>query len=34
MGNGKIIHSANSRKGVVIYDVGYDNIIGIKSVMD
>lgn len=34
MGDGKIIHSANSRKGVVIYDVGYDNIIGIKSVMD
>lgn len=34
MGNGKIIHSANSRKGVVIYDVGYDTIIGVKSVMD
>lgn len=34
MGNGKIIHSANSRKGVVIYDVGYDNIIGVKSVLD
>lgn len=34
MGNGKIIHSANSRKGVVIYDVGYDNIIGVKSIMD
>ncbi len=34
MGNGKIIHSANSRKGVVIYDVGYDNIIGVKSILD
>lgn len=34
MGDGKIIHSANSRKGVVIYDVGYDNIIGVKSIMD
>lgn len=34
IGNGQIIHSANSRKGVVIYDADYDTIIGIKNVID
>lgn len=34
IGDGKIIHAANSRKGVVIYDAGYDNILGIKSIID
>lgn len=33
-GNGQIIHSANSRKGVVIYQADYDTIIGIKNVID
>lgn len=35
VGNGKIIHSANSRRGVVINDIDYDNtFIGIKNVID
>ena len=34
MGNGQIIHSANSRKGVVVYQADYDTIIGIKNVID
>lgn len=34
IGNGQIIHEANSKKGVVIYEVGYDNILGIKNVID
>lgn len=34
IGDGKIIHAANSRKGVVIYDAGYDNILGVKSIID
>ena len=35
IGNGKIIHSANSRKGVIISDIYYDNtFIGIKNVID
>lgn len=34
MGNGQIIHAANSRKGVVIYQADYDTIIGIKNVID
>ena len=35
LGNGKIIHSANSRRGVVINDIDYDNtFIGIKNVID
>lgn len=33
-GNGQIIHSANSRKGVIIYQADYDTIIGIKNVID
>ena len=34
IGDGKIIHAANSRKGVVIYDATYDNILGVKSIID
>ena len=34
MGDGQIIHSANSRKGVVIYAADYDNILGVKSIID
>lgn len=34
MGNGQIVHAANSRKGVVVYNVGYDNILAVKSVID
>ncbi len=34
IGNGQIIHSANSRKGVVIYDADYDNIMAVKSILD
>lgn len=33
IGDGQIIHAANSRKGVVIYDAGYDNILGVKSII-
>lgn len=34
IGDGKIIHAANSRKGVVIYNADYDTIMGIKNVID
>lgn len=34
IGNGQIIHSANSRKGVVIYDADYDNIMAVKSILE
>lgn len=34
IGNGQIIHEANSKKGCVIYDIGYDTIIGVKNVID
>ncbi len=34
MGDGQIIHSANSRKGVVIYQADYDTIIDVKSIID
>ena len=35
LGNGKVIHSANSRRGVVINDIYYDDtFIGIKNVID
>ncbi len=34
IGNGQIIHSANSRKGVVIYEADYDNIMAVKSIID
>jgi len=34
IGNGQIVHAANPRKGVVVYSVGYDNILGVKNVID
>lgn len=34
IGNGQIVHAANPRKGVVVYNVGYDNILGVKNVLD
>lgn len=34
IGNGQIIHEANSKKGVVIYEADYDTIIGIKNIID
>ena len=34
IGDGQIIHSANSRKGVIISDAKYDNILGVKNVID
>lgn len=34
IGDGQIIHSANSRKGVIISDATYDNILGVKNVID
>lgn len=34
IGNGEIIHSANSRKGVIIGNADYNTILGIKNVID
>jgi len=34
IGDGKIIHAANSRKGVVTGDAGYDTILGVRNVID
>lgn len=34
IGDGQIIHAANSRKGVVIYDAGYDTILDVRNVID
>lgn len=34
IGDGQIIHEANSRKGVVIYNADYDTILGVKNVID
>lgn len=34
IGNGQIIHAANSRKGVIIGQADYDNILGVKNVVD
>ena len=34
IGDGQIIHSANSRKGVIISAADYDNILAIKNVID
>ncbi len=34
IGNGQILHSANSRKGVIIGDAYYNNILGVKNVID
>lgn len=33
IGNGQIIHSANPRKGVVIYSYDYDTILGVKNII-
>lgn len=34
LGDGQIIHSANSRKGVIIGQAGYDTILGVRNVID
>lgn len=34
MGDGQIVHAANSRKGVIIERADYDTIIGIRNVID
>lgn len=34
MGNGQIIHSANSRKGVITGQADYDTILGVRNVID
>lgn len=34
IGDGQIIHEANSRKGVIISDAGYDTILGVKSILN
>ena len=34
IGNGQIVHAANSRKGVIVGAADYDNIIDIKNVID
>ncbi len=34
IGNGQIVHEANSRKGVIVGAADYDHIIGIKNVID
>lgn len=34
IGDGQIIHSANSRKGVVIYNADYDTILGVKRIIN
>lgn len=34
IGNGQIVHSANSRKGVIVSDVNFEPIIGVRNVID
>lgn len=34
IGNGQIIHSANSRKGVIVQNADYDRIIGVRNILD
>lgn len=34
IGDGQIVHAANPRKGIVTQRVGYDNILGVKNVLD
>lgn len=34
IGDGQIIHAANSRKGVIISQADYDHILGVKNVID
>ena len=35
IGNGQIVHEANSRKGTIVSDIYYDStFIGVKNVID
>lgn len=34
MGNGQIVHAANPTKGIVVFNANYDNILGVKNVLD
>ena len=34
IGDGQIIHSANSRKGVIISDISFGKVIGVKNIID
>lgn len=34
IGDGQIIHSANSRKGVIVQNADYDRIIGVRNILD
>lgn len=34
IGDGQIIHAANSRKGIIVQNADYDTIIGIRNVID
>ena len=34
IGDGKIVHSANSRKGVIVQNADYDRIIGVKNIIN
>ena len=34
IGDGQIIHAANSRKGVIISAADYSTIMGVKNVID
>ena len=34
MGEGQVVHSANSRKGVIVQNADYDRIIGVKNVIN
>lgn len=34
IGNGQIVHAANPTKGIVVFNAGYDNILGVKNVLD
>lgn len=34
IGDGQIVHSANSRKGVITQNADYDRIIGVKNIID
>lgn len=34
IGNGQIVHAANPTKGIVVFNATYDNILGVKNVLD
>lgn len=34
IGNGQIVHAANPTKGIVVFSATYDNILGVKNVLD